>query len=152
MKNLIDQIENFPIHLEEFVQRLNESDLSTTIREGAWTIRQFIHHLVDSHTNSYIRIKSCLVEDNPIIQPYKEENWAELPDSNSMPVLNSLIIVQGLHKKISYLLTNLTHEQWERKLTHPEVGELTLQSYVKIFADHGYLHLNSMKNRLNWDL
>jgi len=37
-----------------------------------------LHHLVDSHMNSYIRFKWALTEEEPVIKAYFEERWAEL--------------------------------------------------------------------------
>jgi len=59
-------------------RNLNEEQLDTPYRQGGWTIRQMLHHLVDSHMNSYIRFKWALTEEEPVIKAYFEERWAEL--------------------------------------------------------------------------
>ena len=74
-----------PGKLKYLIRNLNEKQLDTQYREGGWTIRQVLHHLVDSHVNSYIRFKWTLTEDEPVIKAYYEERWAELNDSIEGP-------------------------------------------------------------------
>src|ERR1044071_2540941 len=71
----IQTLETLPSRLRESVRNLNDQQLDTPYREGGWTIRQVVHHLADSHINSYVRFKLALTEDNPTIKPYHEDRW-----------------------------------------------------------------------------
>ena len=37
-----------------------------------------VHHLADSETNSYLRLRKLLAEDGPTLQGYDEAHWAEV--------------------------------------------------------------------------
>jgi len=50
-------LKNFPKQLNHLTNKLNNEQLNTAYRPQGWTIRQVIHHLADSHFNSYIRFK-----------------------------------------------------------------------------------------------
>lgn len=76
----IKEIEALPGLLREAVRNMDEEQLDTAYRTDGWTVRQVVHHLADSHMNAYIRFKLALTEDNPVIKPYDEGKWAELPD------------------------------------------------------------------------
>ena len=39
------------------VAGLDDAQLDTPYRPEGWTVRQVVHHTVDSHTHAYIRIK-----------------------------------------------------------------------------------------------
>ena len=56
----IDKIRALPIQLEELIEGLSTEQLTTPYLKGEWTVAQNIHHLADSHMNSYIRIKLML--------------------------------------------------------------------------------------------
>src|SRR5690606_34856687 len=56
----IEQIDALPARLRQATAGLTESQLDTAYRPGGWTVRQVVHHLADSHMNSYIRIKLAL--------------------------------------------------------------------------------------------
>ncbi|MCE7737301.1 MAG: metal-dependent hydrolase [Candidatus Heimdallarchaeota archaeon] len=148
-EDLVNQIRDFPSELESLIAKIDELSLDLPIRKGAWTIRQSINHLVDSHVNSFIRIKFTISEDDPTIMPYNEKLWSEMKDTKEMDILSTIQIIRGLHMRMSFLLENLSAEDWDRPLTHPDVGKLKLSEYVKVAADHGSLHLNSIINSLN---
>src|SRR5579862_4208926 len=67
-----------PENLRAAVDGLTEVQLDTPYREGGWTVRQLVHHVADSHANSYVRMRLALTEDWPTIKPYDEKLWAEL--------------------------------------------------------------------------
>jgi len=76
--------------------------------DAGWTIRQVVHHVMDSHINAYIRFKWTLTEDNPTIKAYKEALWAELPDTQKTPITISLYLLSGIQK----MVTRILYEQW----------------------------------------
>ncbi|MFC7686057.1 YfiT family bacillithiol transferase [Ureibacillus sp. GCM10028918] len=144
----IHEIKTLPARLTELVQGLDEEVINNSYREGGWTIRQLVHHIVDSHLNSYIRFKLALTENNPTIKPYAEDKWAELTDSN-LPACVSLNLIQSLHERWVYLLENLTVEQLKRTFTHPDSGEITLEKNIGLYAWHGNHHLSHIQNAIN---
>src|SRR5271166_4168493 len=91
-KQCLDDIEQTPGKLRAAVRGLSNDQLDTPYRDGGWTVRQVVHHLPDSHMNSYIRFKLALTETGPTIKPYFEDRWANLPDSKA-PVENSLALL-----------------------------------------------------------
>ena len=69
----IQEIEDLPNELTKAIKDLDQKQLDTPYRVGGWTVRQVVHHVVDSHMNSYIRFKLALTEKNPTIKPYRRE-------------------------------------------------------------------------------
>ena len=53
----INTIKIFPGKLKSLVENWTDDQLDTQYREGGWKVRQLIHHLSDSHMNSFIRFK-----------------------------------------------------------------------------------------------
>src|SRR5450755_4272534 len=82
----IETLRQLPEQLKGAVRGLNDAQLDTPYRPGGWTVRQLVHHIADSHANSYVRFKLALTEDWPIIKPYDEAAWAELSDSRTLPI------------------------------------------------------------------
>jgi hypothetical protein len=137
----IEDIERLPAELRSAVADLNEEQLSTSYRPGGWTIRQVVHHLPDSHVNSYTRFRLALTEDNPVVKPYAEAAWAELEDAKSAPIELSLTLLDCLHRRWVLLLRSLAEEQFARTFRHPELGELTLAWNLGLYAWHGRHHV-----------
>src|SRR5687767_15385528 len=101
---MIEVIAAAPSRMREAAEGLNDSQLNTPYRDGGWTVRQVVHHVPDSHMNSYIRFKYALTEHEPTIQPYDEAMWANLVDARSAPVEPSLSLLEGLHHRWTLLL------------------------------------------------
>lgn len=154
MKEWIINIENFPANLKKEVENLSESQLNTPYRPGGWTIKQLVHHLADSHINSYVRLKLTLTEDEPAIKPYFEERWATLKDSELVPVEESLKLLDGLHKRWTAILKNLTEAQWERKYFHPENKKLvSIKAMTALYSwhcNHHLTHITNLKQKKGW--
>src|SRR6516225_5605249 len=92
---LIAAIESAPATLRHAVAGLSDEQLDTRYRN--WTVRQIVHHLADSHVNSYIRFKWALTEELPTIKAYDEGRWAALDDSRNGDVRPPLALLEGLH-------------------------------------------------------
>ncbi len=120
IESWIKNIELFPQKLSELVASLTSKELNYIYRPGGWTVKQVIHHLADSHLNSFTRFKLTLTEEKPIVRPYQEAQWAETIDANNDHVDLSLNILYGLHARWVMLLKNLTSADFDRTYFHPD--------------------------------
>jgi hypothetical protein len=149
----IRQIETLPSSLKEAVAGLSDTQLNTPYRPGGWTVRQVVHHLPDSHLNSYTRFRLALTEDSPVIKPYDEAAWAELPDAKSGPIAPSLALLEGLHTRWAGLLHSLGDADYARTFEHPELGEIRLDWTLGLYAWHCRHHLShilNLRTRESW--
>lgn len=152
-REFINTIESLPSQLRKEVENLSVQQLDTPYRDGGWTIRQVVHHLPDSHINSYVRFKLALTEDNPQIKTYEEHLWAELPDTFNTPIDVSLNLLESLHARWVILLRSLTDEQFEKTFQHPEWGKITLSSTLALYAwhtKHHLAHITELKKKMSW--
>ena len=140
-EEFMSRIASTPARLRAMTVGLTAAQLATPYREGGWTVRQVIHHLPDSHMNSYVRFKLALTEDEPVIKPYDEAAWARLSDSVETPVETSLVMLEALHARWVTLLRGLTDAQWQRSMRHPVNGLLRLDQVLALYAWHGDHHL-----------
>lgn len=140
----ISELSQFPTQLREAVAGLSESQLDTKYRN--WTIRQIVHHIADSHVNSYIRFKWTLTEDTPTIKAYDEGRWSDLVESRTAPVTPSLQLLDGLHTRWCQLLATLSPQDYERAFIHPETNAIvTLNSALAYYAWHGRHHTGQIR-------
>ena len=152
-EGFLKDIEETPAKLRDAVSGLNNEQLNTPYRPGGWTVRQVVHHLPDSHLNSYIRFKWALTEDSPLIKTYEEARWAELKDSFETPIEVSLDLLTSLHSRWIILLRSLGPVELSRTLNHPEIGLVTLDKMIALYSWHGrhhVAHITSLKERMGW--
>jgi uncharacterized damage-inducible protein DinB len=150
---LIQQIADTPANLRSAIKALSETQADTAYRPGGWTVRQVVHHVPDSHLNAYVRFKLALTEDEPTIKTYEEARWAELPDTKTTPIEVSLTLLDSLHDRWVRLLRSLDPEQWKRSFRHPELGPMTLEKTLALYAWHGghhVAHITELRKRMSW--
>ncbi len=152
-KTFLDEIARTPANLRAAVKGLSHAQLDTPYRPGGWTVRQVVHHVPDSHLNSYMRFKLALTEDEPTIKTYAEDRWAELADTKSTPIEVSLTLLESLHDRWMSLLRALTPEDWKRTFRHPELGAMNLEKTLALYAWHGrhhVAHVTELRTRNSW--
>lgn len=149
----IDQIDELPVALRAATAGLDDHQLDTSYRDGGWTVRQVVHHIPDSHLNSYVRFRLALTEDTPRVKPYDEGRWAELDDARTGPIEESLALTDALHARWVRLLRSMNEHDWSRAVDHPESGHYPLVKMLALYAWHGrhhVAHITDLRARKGW--
>jgi hypothetical protein len=142
-----------PAALRAAVAGLAPAQLDIPYRPEGWTVRQVVHHVPDSHMNAYVRFKLALTEDQPTIKPYAEDRWAKLADSHQTPIEISFALLDSLHARWVLLLRSLSPQEFARSYRHPEMGTVTLDVALALYAWHGahhVAHITSLRERMGW--
>lgn len=150
----IAKIEETPARLRAAVAGLNEEQLATPYRPDGWSVRQVVHHLPDSHLNSYVRVKLALTQDHPTIIAYDENVWANLADAREAPIDASLDLLDALHRRWVSFLRSLKGADFQRTFNHPEIGVVSLDKNIALYAWHGphhVAHITSLRERMEWN-
>lgn len=146
-------IRELPQKMRDAVAGLNNEQLDTEYRPEGWTVRQTVHHVADSHSNSLTRFKLALTEDAPpTIRPYYEDRWAELGDSK-LPIDVSLSLIDGIHTRWMALMESMSDEDFKKSFIHPETGEWTLDAALALYAWHSRhhaAHITRLRERMGW--
>jgi DinB superfamily len=149
----IKVLQDLPQALRSAVAGLNEGQLDTPYRDGGWTVRQLVHHVADSHGNSFFRFKWALTEDWPTVKPYDEAAWARLADSRTLPVETSLAMTAALHERWVTLLESLSNADFQKGYNHPESGRQNLDTALAVYAWHSLhhtAHVTNLRARQGW--
>ena len=150
LQQWITDLSDFPVSMENLILKLSPEQLKWPYRPGGWNIRQVVHHCADSHMNSLIRFKLALTEKTPVIKPYEENLWAELPDYQG-PVADSLELIRGVHKRWVNLLNQMNEEQFNKTFLHPASNKIfTLKEALGLYAWHSKHHLAHIKQALKY--
>ena len=139
------QLEGLPSELAAALAALPAGGLDMPYRDGGWTARQVVHHLADSHMNAYTRIKLALSEATPAIKTYEEKIWAEMPDAKSADPAISQAILDGVHRRLAIQLRALTPDEFARTATHPQLGTVTIDFLVQMYAWHSRHHVGHIR-------
>ena len=144
----LEKIRQLPTHIEALVRGLTPEQLTTHFLPNEWTVAQNVHHLFDSHTNSYVRCKLILTEDNPPLKPYLQDAWAAMPDASAADIANSLVLLNALHVRWVQFWESLPESAWSRTGLHPDYGSMTLDRILNSYAAHGEAHIDQITRTL----
>jgi DinB superfamily len=114
---------------------------------GAWSAREVVHHLADSETNSYLRLRRLIADEGkPHIQGYDESGWAQRLRYADRPVEASLAVFDSVRAASAELLDSIGDAvDWSRVGMHSESGDYTADDWLTIYADHAHEHADQIR-------
>ena len=110
---------------------------------GEWSARQVVHHLADSETFSYGRIRTILAQNDAMIHGYDEAEFARQLNYGR-PIELSLAVLDAVRASTVELLWAMTNAQWERSATHSESGSYGAERWLEIYAAHAHDHADQI--------
>ena len=119
---------------------------------GKWSAREIVHHLGDSESTSAWRLRKLLVEDNPTIQGYDQEQFANRLRYNERDMEPALEAFRWARESTMQVIGLMTEDDWQRAGTHTESGHYTTEDWLKIYAAHGHNHaaqIRRLRDALN---
>ena len=107
---------------------------------GKWSAREIVHHLGDSESTSAWRLRKLLVEDNPLIQGYDQDQFATRLRYNERDMAPALEAFRYARESTMQVLSLMTDDDWKRSGTHSESGHYTTEDWLRIYAAHAHDH------------
>ncbi len=114
---------------------------------GGWSARQILHHVADSETQSYIRLRRLLAEPaGSVIQGYDEAAWAECDalGYRDLPIEHSLQVFGAVRTASLDVLRRLSLDDLDRYGEHSEAGRYTLAQWLDIYTRHPREHTQQL--------
>lgn len=132
------------VDVDDAVARISDEELDRRPSLDEWSPREVIHHLADSESMAYIRLRRLLAEDDPIIAGYDEPEWARRLHYDR-PIEPSLAVLSAVRAASLQLLRTLTSEEWARAGTHSESGAYSVDQWLAIYAKHSHEHADQIR-------
>lgn len=131
----------------EALRGATDEELDRVPEPGEWSARQVVHHLADSETTSYIRIRRLVAEADPIIHGYDENLFAARLHYDR-PLDASLEVLRAVRAATAELLDALTDDEWDRRGTHTEDGPYSVEQWLENYAAHAHDHAEQIRRAL----
>ncbi len=129
--------------VDQALKDITDDGLDMPAADG-WTARQVVHHLADSETTAYVRLRRLLAEDQPLIAGYDEEEFARRLYYDR-PIAASLEVFRAVRRASAELLERLTDAEWARAGRHSESGRYDIDEWLRIYAAHAYDHADQIR-------
>jgi DinB superfamily len=150
--SLAERIAAYRAATEEFVrvaEALSEEDLDRAPAEpDGWTPRMVVHHVADSETNAYVRLRRLLAEPpGTVLQGYDEGQWARVLRYDR-PIGASLAVFRAVRDSSAELLDTLTAADLGRQGLHTESGPYSLDDWLSTYIAHAADHADQIRSAL----
>ena len=132
------------------VNALSLSDLDRSDSEG-WSPRQVIHHMADSETQSYARLRRLIAEPGTAIQGYDEGKWADnlTLGYSTENIEESIAVITAVRQSSYSLISRLSEEQLTNTCVHTESGDYTVRDWLRTYTQHPHDHANQIREILH---
>ena len=122
----------------------DKAELDAVPPDRGWTARMVVHHLADSESNSYVRVRTRLAEDDAFIRGYDEERFAERLHYDR-PTEASFAVFRAVRASTVELLDQIGDTDWDRVGTHSESGTYSMDDWLEIYAAHAFDHADQIR-------
>jgi uncharacterized damage-inducible protein DinB len=110
---------------------------------GKWSVREVLSHLADSEIVFAFRLRQAQAEEHHVVQPMDQDIWARAYrayDSES-----ALDVFSAVRKWNVRFLSSLPATALDKRLTHPERGEMNFRTLIETMAGHDINHLQQIE-------
>jgi hypothetical protein len=124
---------------------ISEEEMDFRRAPGKWSPREIVHHLADSETTSAIRLRRLLVEHNPYIQGYDQDEFAQKLQYSKRRVEPALKALDAAIETTAQLLDLMKEEDWKRTGEHSESGPYSAESWLQTYSKHARNHADQIR-------
>lgn len=136
-------VREFPGKLNAVIAKLGVAGMGHSLAPGKWTVAEILCHLADCEIAFSFRWRQTLAEPDHTVQPFDQDHWAT--HYAAMSGEQALKTFLALRQWNCVLLDQLSSNDWERRVTHPERGEMTFLTLVETMAGHDLNHLRQLE-------
>lgn len=124
---------------------LAEGDLARTYASGKWPIRFILHHLADSETVLFDRIRRVLSEPRQVLWVFDQEAWARGLDYSKLPLDISRRVYESVRNAVIYHAGLHYEDKGHLEFVHSVTGVRTLRDEFDKVAAHNEHHLSQIR-------
>jgi DinB family protein len=113
--------------------------------EKKWSVRMIVCHLADSEVVSAMRFRQVIAEENPHLEGFNGDAWADHLDYNRRKISQALETFRRMRGENYEILKDLPESAFTRSGRHTELGQVTLLDLLKGYAEHAESHVRQVQ-------
>ena len=124
---------------------LGTGELDRAYGPGKWTVRFLLHHIADTESVEFYRIRRILSEPKQILPAFDEAAWAEALDYRNLPLELSRAVFEPVRNAVIHYAALHYESRGHLVFVHTALGELTLRDAFEKVANHHDKHLGHIR-------
>jgi hypothetical protein len=128
---------------------LPEAQLDQNYGPGKWSVKFLLHHLADTETFYYDRIRRIVSEPQQVFHGFDEKSWSIGLDYSGMPIELSRDIYMSTRAAVIYQARLHYGANESHGFIHHQTGFHTLTSVFDKIVSHNEKHLGHIALALN---
>ena len=132
-----------PRKLMRFLDDLSDKQIESRPKPGKWNLRETIAHMADCEIAWSWRLRKAYAEKHAVLEPFDQDEWAKSYEAYSLA--EALGCFKSLRKWNLAFIGGLEEKDLNKPVTHPERGEETLGTIIRIMAGHDVHHLQALE-------
>jgi len=124
---------------------LEQRDLARTYGPGKWSVTYVLHHLSDSETVFFDRIRRVLSEPRPVLWVMDQDAWAKGLDYSRVPLEISRRVYESVRNATIYYAGVHYERSGQLEFVHSVDGVRTLRDEFDKVAAHNEHHLRQIR-------
>jgi DinB family protein len=128
---------------------LGAADLARSYAPGKWSVRFILHHLADSETVFYERVRRVLSEPRQVLWVVDQDAWAKGLDYAQVPLALSRHVYEAVRNALIYHAGLHYERHGGLEFVHSVTGVRTLKDEFDKVAAHNAHHLSQIRTALD---
>ena len=149
VKVLLQKFQSQYDWIDNLLEGVPASILMERFQPDQWSIHENLAHLGRYQEIFETRITNVILQERATFERYKAENDIVFPIWVQKSTSSIIQETKAKRKEITYQLSQLTSEDWQKIGTHPKLGKLTLRNWVTFFLLHENHHFYTIFRRLH---
>ena len=145
---LIRQYADGPAVLKAARSRVPDQAMTWRPAPGKWSVHEILCHCADSEMNGASRVRFLVAETDARIIAYDQDGWARALDYHALDAELALTLTESLRRWTVALLERLGETQWGKAGTHTEKGRITVEDWLRTYAEHLHTHARQIERNL----
>jgi hypothetical protein len=129
---------------------LPPDDLQKRYAPEKWNVLQILHHLTDSETVLYERLKRIISGPVQVLWTFDQDRWNEGLNYEKFPLDINKDIFKSIRRSVIYLLEQHYDSKKEMTFIHSKVGKRNLGEEFQKIGWHNEHHLNHIRQALKY--
>ena len=144
----IDRYAGGPALVRAALARVPEEARKWRPAPERWSAHEIVCHCADAEVNGAARIRYVLVEKEPVVIGYDQDQWARVLDYHAHPLEPALRCIEAARANTAELIRRLPDEAWAREGRHTDSGRYTAEDWLRIYSEHLEGHARQIEGNL----